>query len=62
MSEIKAGDEVVLKSGSVPMSVAWVQDEDALCVWQDKASHKEHVYPVVVLKKYVPPTLGFETI
>lgn len=53
MSDIKAGDEVVLKSGGVPMTVAWVEDGDALCVWQDdKGNHKEQTYPVVVLKKY----------
>ncbi|MGF6524781.1 DUF2158 domain-containing protein [Variovorax sp. PvP013] len=62
MSDIKAGDEVVLKSGGVAMTVAWVEDENALCVWQDKANHKEQVYPVVVLKKYEPPMMSFETI
>ena len=61
MSDIKAGDEVVLKSGGVTMTVAWIEGGNASCVWHDKGNHKDQVYPLVVLKKYEPPKMSFET-
>lgn len=52
MDEIKAGDTVELKSGGVTMTVEWVEDGSANCVWQDGNKPMNQVYNLVVLKKY----------
>lgn len=48
---IKAGDVVVLKSGGPQMTVAWIEESEALCVWFDSQGQpKEKRYPLVVLE------------
>lgn len=50
--EIKAGDIVVLKSGGPKMTVAWVEEGDALCEWFDaKNESKTKRFSVEVLTK-----------
>jgi uncharacterized protein YodC (DUF2158 family) len=53
--EIKAGDVVVLKSGSLKMTVRWVSDEygtlTAGCDWIDAEGKKQFErFPVTSLK------------
>ena len=55
MPEIKIGDVVLLRSGSVPMTVKEVRDSDAVCVWQKDGMAKEAIYPFAVLKMHSPP-------
>ena len=54
MSEIKAGSVVKLKSGGVPMSVAWVDDGDAYCQWQDGSKALGEKYTVAILELFDP--------
>ena len=54
MADITAGDTVKLKSGGVVMTVEWVEDGSAHCVWQEGAKAMSHTYNVVVLQKHNP--------
>ena len=50
-NDIKAGDLVVLKSGSLTMTVVWVEDGTAYCEWFDtKHEPQGRQYAVITLK------------
>lgn len=53
MGEITAGDVVVLKSGSLPMTVMWIgRDGNTSVVWADtNGDHKTATYTLAALKK-----------
>jgi len=65
MSGFNKGDEVQLKSGGPKMVIAELGDygplgpeDGAKCVWFDKATKKEDVFDVAVLKKYSSAPIG----
>ncbi|MGH8037515.1 MAG: YodC family protein [Stenotrophomonas sp.] len=39
--DFKAGDVVKLKSGSLPMTIAWIKDGEAWCEWFDTKSEPQ---------------------
>ena len=46
------GDVVFLKSGSPPMTIAWIEGDEALCQWFDeKRNAKSERFYLTVLKK-----------
>ncbi|HEL4163630.1 DUF2158 domain-containing protein [Stenotrophomonas maltophilia] len=48
--DFKAGDVVKLKSGSLRMTIAWVEDGEAWCEWFDtKHEPQGRRYAVVLL-------------
>ena len=52
MSDIQAGDTVKLKSGGELMTVEWVEDGQASCVWHDGKKPMREGYALVVLEKF----------
>lgn len=53
MDNLKAGDVVVLKSGSKPMTISFINDEQAFCMYFDfkeNSIKSESIY-VDALKK-----------
>ena len=52
-NQLVVGDVVVLKSGSLPMTVEEVEDGDISCVWQnDQRKIERGTFPAAALKKY----------
>ncbi|WP_284124395.1 YodC family protein [Parerythrobacter aestuarii] len=47
-----AGDVVQLKSGGPPMTIASIDDEEALCVWFDKQVQKRDKFATVLLTPF----------
>ena len=51
----EVGDVVVLKSGSLPMTVEEIEDKDISCVWQnDQRKIERGTFPAATLARYEP--------
>ena len=50
--DIKPGDVVELKSGSLPLTVGEVQGDYAICYWFDRDELKQARIPMAALIKY----------
>jgi len=49
---LKPGDIVILKSGSAPMTMSWLNREDCGVIWEDKDGvHHTATYQVAALRK-----------
>lgn len=57
MAQFNVGDVVVLKSGSDPMTVKIVGNDNKIyCLWYINGDFKGHEFPPDALKTYEAPT------
>lgn len=54
MEDLKPGDTVQLKSGGEFMTIEWIDEFQAGCVWFESKKVHNHVFNVVVLVKATP--------
>ena len=58
-SDIKAGDVVQLKSGGPKMTVEWLENEEANCVWFEQGKEGKHPvsrkFNIATLEHYKEP-------
>jgi len=50
--DFAVGDVVVLKSGGPRMTIAALEDDEAVCVWVEKNRTFRERFELVILKKY----------
>jgi uncharacterized protein YodC (DUF2158 family) len=54
--QFKVGDVVVLRSGSIPMTVEEIDGKDVSCVWMDEKRKMERgTFPAATLQRYEGP-------
>lgn len=59
MSEIKAGDIVMLKSGSKFKTVETVKDDTSYCIWEENGEVKGQYYLSSILVSIDPLSIDF---
>ncbi len=60
--ELKVGDVVILKSGSVKMTIEEIDEDNVFCVWFEGTQPQRGDFPAITLMKFVPPKAGIKSI